>query len=422
MEVKYMKLKYGNQKLTLDTDRIPKIKTLLPQEKQGVNNPQQVVKESLDQPIGEPPLREKINRQAPDKVVIVVNDVSRPTPYDELLPPLLEELHGAGIKKSQITFLIATGIHDPNTEEQNKKIFGSQIIDNYRLISHDPDNGLVELGELSSGNDLAVNKEVVEADLLITTGVIAPHYFAGFSGGRKSILPGVAGRESIEFNHSRMVDLLGNLPPIDENPISQEMLEAAEKVGVNFILNVVTNSKKEIVEVVAGDLRAAWKQGVNTSADMYHVPLEEKADVAIVSAGGYPKDINMYQAQKALDNANFGVKEGGTIILAAECRAGLGEDTFTEWVKTSNKPEDNSERIKKHFVLGGHKAFAISKVVLEKEFILLSSLAEKVEEQLFATSVDSLEEALDIIENKHGTNYNCILMPQGGLTVPVVKD
>ncbi|MGM0500939.1 MAG: nickel-dependent lactate racemase [Bacillota bacterium] len=415
-----MKLKYGSEKVEVDLNELSDPQILHPNEREGVSNPQQEVKVNLENPIAAAPLENLVKDKTPKSVVIIVNDVSRATPYKIMLPPLLEKLHQAGVNKEDISLIIATGIHDPNTEAQNRDVFGDDIVDNYRIVSHDPDHNLVDLGELSSGNRLYLNREVVEADLLITTGVIAPHYFAGFSGGRKSILPGVAGRESIQFNHSRMVKLIGDLPPIEKNPISQEMIEAAKLVGVDFIINVVTNSKKEIVDVVAGDLEAAWLSGVDTSAEMYHVELDEKVDVAVVSAGGYPKDINIYQAQKALDNADGAVKEGGTIVLLAECRAGLGEEIFEDWLSDSEKPEDNVERIKEKFIIGGHKAFAISKVVLEKEFILISELNQDITEMMFATKVETLNEALKVINQKH-EDYKTIVLPQGGLTVPVVR-
>ena len=415
-----MELKYGAQKLKFDLDRLSNPQVLCPNEKAGIKSPQKEVEEKLKEPIAAPKLQKLVKEKAPDSVVIVVNDVSRPTPYKIMLPPLLEELQDEGVKKEDISLIIATGIHDPNTEEQNRRIFGDEIVDNYRLISHNPDQNLADLGALSSGNRLYVNQEVVKADLLITTGVIAPHYFAGFSGGRKSILPGVAGRETIQYNHARMVDLIGNLPPIEENPISNEMIEGAKLAGVDFILNVVTNSQKEIVEVVAGDLEEAWLKGVKTSAQMYHVELEEKVDVAMVSAGGYPKDINIYQAQKALDNADGVVKEGGTIVLLAECRDGLGEDTFEEWLNEAQEPEDNIERIKDKFILGGHKAFAISKVVSEKDFILLSKFSAAETEMMFAEKMDNLEQVLTEINKKY-EQYSSIVLPQGGLTVPIVR-
>lgn len=417
-----MKLKYGEEKFELDLDRLgDDVEVLLPEEKDGVGDPLKEVADSLKEPIGSPSLEEIIEKKKPKKVVIVVNDISRLTPYEYMLPPLLETLKSKGVAKEAITFLIATGIHEAHTKEDNIRVFGKELVDNYRIISHDADKDLVDLGVLGSGNQLLVNREAIEADLLITTGVITPHYFAGFSGGRKSILPGVAGRESIQFNHAKMVNLIGNLPVIEENPVNLEMLEAAKRAEVDFILNVVINSKKEIVEVVAGDLEKAWYKGVKTSAQMYHVPLKEKADVAIVSAGGFPKDLNIYQAQKALDNADAGVKKGGTIMLLAQCKSGLGEDVFEDWLKDSKKPEDNITRIKAGFVIGGHKAFAISKVVMEKEFILISDFDKEATENLFARKVDTLDEGLDYLEKKHGKGYKAIIMPQGGLTVPIAK-
>mgnify|MGYP006274172979 CR=1 FL=1 len=420
MEELIMKLKYGSEKIELDLARLSNSQILRPNEKIGLKNAQDEVNKQLKDPIATPALKELVVEKEPEDVVIIVNDVSRATPYKIMLPPLLAELEENGVAKEDISLIIATGIHDPNTEEQNRNIFGDKIVDNYRLVSHNPDHNLADLGELSSGNRLYLNEEVVAADLLITTGVIAPHYFAGFSGGRKSILPGVAGRETIQANHARMVNLIGNLPPIEENPISQEMIEGARLAGVDFILNVVTNSQKEIVDVVAGDLEEAWLRGINTSKEMYHVELDEKVEVAVVSAGGYPKDINIYQAQKALDNADGVVKEGGTIILLAECRNGLGEETFEEWLDEADIPEDNIERIKDKFVLGGHKAFAISKVVTEKDVILLCEFSEEETENMFVEKRDSLNQVITEINQKYD-DYSSIVLPQGGVTVPVVR-
>ena len=417
-----MKLKYGKRelKLPIKSDKIHEI--LKAEEKIGVNNPFQSVNNSLENPEGTESIQELITQKDPEDLVIIVNDVSRPTPYEFMLPPLLDKLHSAGIDKNQITFVIATGIHEPNTEKQNQDIFGEKLINEYEFISHDPDNSLVKIGELSTGNDLYINEKVAKADFIITTGVILPHYFAGFSGGRKSILPGVAGRESIEFNHSLMVDLIGDLPPVKSNKLSQEMFEAAEKVGVDFILNVVTNSNQNIVEVVAGDLKQAWYQGVDTSAAMYQDAVDKKCKVAIASAGGYPRDINLYQAQKALDHADHCVQEGGTIILVAECREDLGEETFSSWLEAADNPEDNIERIKEKFELGGHKAFAISKSAKNKELIVISNLDKETTQSFYAKKMDTLNEALAYTEDKYNGNFEAIIMPQGGLTVPVVQN
>jgi len=416
-----MKLKYGNTEVECQLAEEKVMNIIKANEKEGVDNPLQEIKDSIKNSYGTPPLKKIVETEKPEDIAIIVNDVSRPTPYNYMLPPLLENLHKAGIKKEQITFYIATGIHDPHTREENIEIFGEELVNNYRFISHDPDNDLVYKGELSTGNKFYVNRKVDEADFIILTGVILPHYFAGFSGSRKSILPGVAGRETIETNHSRMVDLMGHLPEIRKNPVSQEMIEAARIMDVKYILNVVTNSKREIVKVVAGDLEEAWYAGVEASAAMYHVEIEEKADVTIVSSGGYPRDYNVYQSQKALDHADHATKEGGTIILLAECRAGLGEETFENWMKDAGKPADNVTRIKEKFVLGGHKAFAISKVAQNKEIILISDLNQETTDLLFATKIDTLKEALSYVEEKYNGDYSAIIMPQGSLTVPVIR-
>nr|WP_238524815.1 nickel-dependent lactate racemase [Halanaerobium hydrogeniformans] len=317
--------------------------------------------------------------------------------------------------------MVATGVHAAHSEAQNREIFGDEIHENYSFHHHDCDGELVELGTLSTGNKVKINKKAVEADFVITTGVILPHYMAGFSGGRKSILPGIAGRETIEKNHSHMVHVMAENPPLAENPINQELFAGAELLGVDFIVNVVTNSNREIVKVVSGDLREAWSAGIKSSAEMYEVEIAEKADVAVVSSGGFPRDINVYQAQKALDHADHAVKKGGTIIWVAECTEGLGEERFERWMDEAEKPEDNIERIKEKFLIGGHKAFAISKVVKDKEVILISDLSKAQSENMFLKKMRSLAEATNYLENKYEGNYKAYVMPQGSLTVPIIK-
>ncbi len=415
-----MELKYGRKNLEFEIESSRVLDVLRANEKKGLQNPLKTVENSLKEPVGKAPLAELLRAKKINELVIIVNDVTRFTPYNYMLPPLLETIAEAGIKKEQVTFIVATGVHSPHSAEQNKEIFGEEIDSSYNFIHHDCDQELADMGQLSTGNQLKINKKVVEADFVITTGVILPHYMAGFSGGRKSILPGVAGRESIEANHSMMVKVTAEKPDLEANPISQEMFEAAEKVGVDFILNVVTNSSREIVQVVAGDYRQAWEEGIASSAEMYHLPLTEKADAALVSSGGFPRDINIYQAQKALDHADHAVKKGGTIIWVAECSEGYGEERFQKWMEEAQRPEDNIERIKEKFLIGGHKAFAISKVAAEKEIILISSLSQEQTENIFAKKMDTIQEAVEYLKEKHGEDYSAYIMPQGSLTVPVV--
>lgn len=416
-----MKLKYGRRNLEFEIESSRVLDVLKADEKEAINDPLAAVEKSLKQPTGTAPLAELLAAEEINDLVIIVNDVTRYTPYNYLLPPLLSTIAEAGIKKEQVTFIVATGVHSPHSDEQNREIFGEEIDASYNFIHHDCDQDLADLGKLSTGNQLQINKKVAEADFLITTGVILPHYMAGFSGGRKSILPGVASRESIENNHAMMVEVTEEKPSLENNPISQEMFEAAEKVGVDFILNVVTNSSREIVQVAAGDCRQAWEAGIAKSAEMYHLSLAEKAEAAIVSSGGFPRDINLYQAQKALDHADHAVQKGGTIIWVAECLEGYGEERFQKWMDQAQKPADNIARIKKKFLIGGHKAFAISKVAAEKEIILISSLSQEQTENIFARKMETIQKAVDYLETKYQADYSAYIMPQGSLTVPVVK-
>lgn len=417
-----MELKYGRKIFDLDIKKNRVLKELKAAEKEGISNPLKAVQASLVEPIGSESLFNLLKEKNPKDVVIVVNDVTRFTPYNYMLPPILDTLENAGIKKDQITFVVATGVHEPHSDQQNIEIFGEEVHNNYNFHHHVCDAEVVEIGKLSTGNILKINKIAAEADFLITTGVILPHYMAGFSGGRKSILPGVADRNAIEKNHSNMVKVMAENPTLEENPINLEMFEAAEMLGVDFIVNVVTNSSREIVKVVSGDLREAWEAGIDISAEMYYVEIEEKADAAVVSSGGFPRDINVYQAQKALDHADHAVKKGGTIIWVAECSEGLGEERFEKWMDEAEKPEDNVKRIKEKFLIGGHKAYAVSKVAIDKEVILISSLTQEQTENMFLKKLSDLDEAVKYLEEKYNGNYSAYIMPQGSLTVPTLAD
>jgi len=414
-----MKLKYGKEEVSLPIQGKNIIKILNLKKQKALLNPESRLKNLLKNPIGCPSLRELIFQKKASKILIIVNDITRPTPYEIILPPLLDELHQIGIKKENIIFIIATGIHRSNSPEEIKEMFGENIFSAYKFINHDcGDHNLKDLGKLKNGNKLWVNPIVSDIDFIITTGVIVPHYFAGFSGGRKSILPGISGRKTIEANHARMVSSDSRTGNLKGNPVHQEMQEAAEKVGVDFNINVVTDENHQIIEIVAGELLASWRQGVEMCKQIYICPIEKKADVVIASTGGYPKDINVYQAQKALDNAYQAVKSGGTIILIAECSEGYGEPTFEKWIEEANSPDDITERLKKKFVLGGHKAYAIAKLTKEVEVILISSLPPEKARKLFFIPMENISQTIEYIKEKYGEDFQAYILPSGNTVLP----
>jgi len=414
-----VKTKYGKEEIQLPIEDKNIIKILNLKKHKVILNPENKLRELLKNPMGSPSLRELIFQKKASKILIIVNDITRPTPYEIILPPLLDELHQIGIKKENIIFIVATGIHRSNSQEEIKEMFGEYISSAYKFINHNCDDlHLKDLGKLKSGNELWINPIVSESDFIITTGVIVPHYFAGFSGGRKSILPGICGRKTIETNHSNMVNPNVQAGSLKDNPVHEEMQEAAEKVGVDFNINVVTDGNNNIVEIVAGELLSSWQKGVDICKKIYFCPIKEKAEVVITSAGGYPKDINVYQAQKALDNAYQAVKSGGTIILLAECTEGYGEATFEKWIEEANSPDDIIKRLKKKFVLGGHKAYAIARVVKEVEVILVSSLPQDKVRKLFFIPMENISQAIEYVKEKYGEDFQAHILPSGNTVLP----
>ena len=414
-----MKLKYGKEEIQLPIQDENIIKILNLKKQKALLNPENRLKSLLKNPINSLSLGDLIIQKKAKKILIIVNDITRPTPYEVILPPLLDELHQIGIKKENIIFMVATGIHRSNSQEEIKEMFGENIVSAYKFINHDCDDPhLKDLGKLKSGNKLWVDPIVSDIDFIITTGVIVPHYFAGFSGGRKSILPGICGRKTIEANHARMVYSDSRAGNLKGNPVHEEMQEAAEKVGVDFNINVITDEHSEIIEIVAGELLASWQQGVEICKQIYICPIEKKAEVVIASAGGYPKDINFYQAQKALNNASQAIKPGGTIILLAECLEGYGEATFEKWIEEANSPDDIIERLNKKFILGGHKAYSIAKLVKEVKVVLISSLPPDKVRKLFFIPMENIFQALNYIQDKYGKDFQAYILPSGNTVLP----
>jgi nickel-dependent lactate racemase len=413
-----IKLEYGKSQITVGIPDGNIDLILHPCEMEGVDDPVSAVEQSLRDPIGAPALSEIIKKHKSPKIVIVVNDITRPVPYKYVLPLLLNEL--SEVPADDIEFIVATGIHRPHTIEENISLFSKDIVDNYKITSHNCDEGNVYLGELSDGTPFEVNKRVYEADVVVTTGLIGLHYFAGYSGGRKSIMPGVAGRRSITANHSMMTDPMAKSGEIERNPVNKVMIDAAKKVGLDFIVNVVTNSSKEIVKVVSGDMEEAWLEGVKVCKDMSICRIPRKYPVVIAGAGGFPKDIDVYQAQKALEHAAEATLEGGIIVLVAECREGFGEKIFEEWMRSSSCIQDIFDRFDEGFVLGGHKAYAIAKTLVDKEVVLVSSLSEADTMSLFFTYKENLDQAIKYVQEKMGDDFKTLIMPQAALTLPVV--
>ncbi len=375
------------------------------------------VERALKEPIGTQRLSKIV--KPGEKIAIVTSDLTRPVPTYKILPALLDELALAGVKDEDVTLVFALGSHRKQTPEEHKKLVGEAAYARIRCVDGDPKD-CVHLGVTCAGTPVDIDRTVATADRRICLGNIEYHYFAGYSGGAKAIMPGVSTRDAIQCNHRFMVQESACAGKLAGNPIREDIEEAANICGVDFIVNVVLDEHKEIICAVAGDVTLAHREGCKFLDRLYAKPLPERADIVIVSQGGAPKDLNLYQTQKALDNAKHAVKKGGVVILVGSCKEGLGERVFEEWMTTSPSPEAMIERIGRDFQLGGHKAAAIAMVLQNADIYLVSDMAPDFVRQIFLKPYQDVQTALDDAMQKCGKSAKVLVMPYGGSTLPRV--
>ena len=409
-------LGFGNctQKLNVPDENL--ICVLMPNTVQQGLTGEAEVSRALEFPIGTPRIGQIV--RPGETVAIVTSDITRPLPSYKILPQLLDELLNAGIRRQDITVVFGLGSHRKQTAEEQKKLVGEQVFAQIKCIDGD-DSDCVHYGYTSRGTPVDIVRAVAEADRRICLGNIEYHYFAGYSGGAKAIMPGVSTRDAIQHNHSRMVEAAAAAGRLEGNPVREDIEEAARMVGVDFIVNVVLNEHKEIVHAMAGDVVQAHREGCRCLDRLYGKPIAERADIVVVSQGGAPKDLNLYQTQKALDNAKHAVNKGGVIILVGSCKEGLGEHVFEEWMTKSPDAHSMIDRIQVDFQLGGHKAAAIAMVLEDAEVYLVSELDADFVKQIFLTPFSDVQIAFDAAMQKIGTGASVIVMPYGGSTLPL---
>lgn len=380
----------------------------------GLTDEAEVIR-SLAAPIGTPRLREIV--KPGEKIAVVTSDITRPVPTYRIMPALLDELYAAGVQKEDVTLVFALGSHRKQTDEERKKLAGERAFSEIRCVDSDPED-CVTLGTTAQGTPVAITRSVAEADRRILIANVEYHYFAGYSGGVKSLMPGCSTRAAIRMNHRLMVSDLACAGNLDTNPLRCDIEEAGKMCGADFIVNVVLDEHKHIVRAVSGDPVEAHRAGCRFLDGMYLKKIPARADIVIVSQGGSPKDLNLYQTQKALDNAKHAVKKGGVVILIGSCREGLGEKTFEEWMTKSASPQAMIERIGRDFQLGGHKAAAIAMVLQNAQIDLVSDLPADFVRSIFLTPFDSAQAAFDDAFASQGPNATVLCMPYGGSTLP----
>ncbi|MCI1944427.1 nickel-dependent lactate racemase [Clostridium luticellarii] len=384
-----------------------------------VKNADEEIIHALENPIESKPLCELARGK--HNIVILVSDITRPVPSYILLPPIIEELIRSGADYDNITIVFGLGYHRKQTKEEMEKLVGHSIYNKVKCINHDIDD-CINIGTTSRGTPVDVFRPVAEADFIIATGNLEFHYKAGYSGGNKAVLPGVCSKRTIESNHIMMIKP-GTMPgKCEKNPMREDIDEAGTLAGVDFMVNAILNSHKKIVKVVAGHPIKAHREGTQYIDKMYKIKLKKKVDIVVASCGGYPKDINLYQSQKGLENASYAVKDGGSIILLAECKDGLGEKLFEEWMMKAKNTHEPVKWIQENFMLGAHKAAVICTVLERIKVYLVSSMSDEIVKNIFMHPVKSPQEGLDIALKEYGENSSVLVIPYANSVLPYVED
>lgn len=417
--LKRIKLPYykGHIDLNIDEKNLKGVLISNAEEYKVNKSEEVIVKEALEKPINSKKLRELARDK--DKVLIITSDHTRPVPSHITLPILLKEIR-AGNRNADITLLIATGLHRASTRDEMLKKYGEEIVNNERIVIHDafkPEE-MVELGNLPSGRPCRVNHLAVDADLLVCEGFIEPHFFAGFSGGRKSILPGVSSEETVNANHSAraIAHPLAKTGVLKGNPIHEDMIYAARKAGVDFILNVALDSNKKIINAVAGDVNDAHLEGCKFLDELSGVN-RIMSDIVITTNGGYPLDQNLYQCPKAISAAVECAKENGIIIMVASCIDGLGGENFGN-LMLKGKPYELLEYIES---IPDEKTISeqwcvqkFADILMKYKIILVTSyLDHDVIRKMNIIPSSSIDEAMEIAYELKGRNASVTVIPDG---------
>ncbi len=383
----------------------------------GLENEREAITVSLRKPIASPPLIERISQN--DRIAVLVTDNTRPCPEERLLPPILAELEKK-VPRENISIIIALGLHPPMTRQEMIAKLGEEVVTNYRVLNHDV-NQTVNIGTTSRGTPVDINTQVIEADFRISTGFIEPHFFAGFSGGRKSIAPGVFSVRSAYKNHGyAMLEHPGvRAGNLEGNPIHLDMVEQAKMARLDFIVNVLLNKKREITHVVAGDPFQAHEQGCRIESEMVGVEVPCPVDISITTNSGAPLDLDLYQTCKGIDTAAQITRPGGIIITVSACSAGLGPESFRELHASASSPEEVLREIKRKEPIGVQwENQILARTQLKNTVYLMSGLEDSVVRDMMMTPVCSVEEGLGKAFKALGKEAKIGVIPDGPLVLP----
>jgi len=424
----FAELDYGNEKLKVEIPDKNLLHAISSKHFKAIADPQSAILKGLRGPIGSVPLSEKIKGKK--NVCIVISDSTRAVPTRLILEVLLAEIESCGVKKEEITILVATGLHRPNLGKELEVLVGEKIAGAYRIINHNARDreSCVHIGQTGRGTPIIINKNFVEADFKILTGLIEPHFMAGFSGGRKAVCPGISYMDM--FKHFHGPEILESpkaaFGVLEGNPFHEESTEIAKKAGVDFIINVTINKGKEVTGVFCGDLKEAFYKGAGFCLDASICEIEKEADIVVTSGGGLPIDATLYQVVKGMVGAIPAVKQGGIIVCAAECTEEIGSREFVEIIAGEDDVDKFMEKInrKDYFRLEQWEFEELVKAVRRADIYLYSGClldgAHKIPHSILKL-IRSVEEGIRIGLEKFGENATISVISEGPYVIPVIK-
>jgi nickel-dependent lactate racemase len=410
-----IEIPYGKGKIALDLPKGLGYDFLRPNPVFPAADPLREVTESLENPLGDKRLEDFSGARS---IAIAISDETRPVPYGFVLLPLLEKLRKMGISNSAVHILIASGLHKPMPPSRFSRLLPAEVIDHYFVTAHDANRSDLEYGgKTSRGTPVFVNPLFYKADARLAIGLIDPHQFVGFTGGVKCAAIGLAGAETIEANHSMLSHPQASIGEIVNNPVRQDIEEIGKLMGVHFVTNVVLDESNHIIKAFSGDPWVVENIGSEFCRKVYEIKVSKEYDVVIASPGGYPKDIDLYQAQKGLAHAIPLVRQGGDVILLAECPDGHGNELFYETMEKYRNPQEVVMAFQREkFRMGVHKAFLWARSLTKARVYLYSNLSEELNHRLMTTPVKNIEELFLSLKTKYPRSPKIAVMPKANST------
>lgn len=414
-----VEIPYGKKEITVSISE--PVEVLFPK-KVKIKNKNKIIEEALENPIDMETFEQFAEKS--DKLLVIVNDATRPTPTAKIL----EYLSPIFSSHPHVTFLVATGVHRPPTDEELKYIFGKKYNSfKNQIIAHNArkEEEMVYLGRSKNGTEMYINKLVPEYGNVLVIGSVEPHYFAGYTGGRKSFLPGVASYKTIEMNHNLALSDKACSLALKENPVHEDMVDAMNVLkNINvFSIQTILTGDHEVYAATAGDLRKSFDAAIEYAKQIFCVPLKQKGNI-VITAAQYPMDVDLYQSQKALDNGKLALEDDGIIILVSKCRTGIGDEKFLDLLGSETSCNAVLEKIGEEYKLGYHKAAKMAQIGIRAEMWAVTDLDDPIIKKAhlkpYSEIKKAVEDAIKTIKDKE-KQPQIVVMPYGSLTIPFLK-